>query len=103
MLRLRGAFDPKRFYKSFDQTKFPKYFQFGTVVEGPTEYLTDRRARSWAAPDPCPLAWRKWESRIKGTPRCNRSATAFDGQFCEIELSYALRRSHYPLRWPAPH
>ena len=27
LLRLRGAYDPKRFYKSFDDTKFPKYFQ----------------------------------------------------------------------------
>jgi hypothetical protein len=26
LLRLRGAYDPKRFYKSFDNTKFPKYF-----------------------------------------------------------------------------
>lgn len=32
--------DPKRFYKSADQTKFPKYFQFGTVVEGPTEFYS---------------------------------------------------------------
>jgi len=26
LLRLRGAYDPKRFYKSFDNSKFPKYF-----------------------------------------------------------------------------
>jgi hypothetical protein len=26
LLRLRGAYDPKRFYKSFDNTKFPKHF-----------------------------------------------------------------------------
>jgi hypothetical protein len=26
LLRLRGAYDPKRFYKSFDETKFPKHF-----------------------------------------------------------------------------
>ncbi len=38
LLRLRGAMDPKRFYKSFDQSKFPKYFQFGTVVEGPADF-----------------------------------------------------------------
>ncbi len=29
LLRLRGAYDPKRFYKSFDKGKFPKYFQVG--------------------------------------------------------------------------
>ena len=40
MLRLRGAFDPKRFYKSVDNSKFPKYFQMGTVVEGPTDYYS---------------------------------------------------------------
>eukprot|EP00775_Hariotina_reticulata_P005346 gene5346-5582_t len=26
LLRLRGAYNPKRFYKSFDDTKFPKHF-----------------------------------------------------------------------------
>ena len=40
LLRLRGVMDPKRFYKSVDQSKFPKYFQFGTVVEGPTEFYS---------------------------------------------------------------
>lgn len=27
LIRLRGAYDPKRFYKSFDTSKFPTYFQ----------------------------------------------------------------------------
>jgi hypothetical protein len=27
LLKLRGVYDPKRFYKSFDDSKFPKYFQ----------------------------------------------------------------------------
>ena len=40
LLSLRGAFDPKRFYRNPDSTKFPKYFQFGTVVEGPTEFYS---------------------------------------------------------------
>ncbi|KAG1669887.1 hypothetical protein FOA52_002413 [Chlamydomonas sp. UWO 241] len=42
LLQLRGAYDPKRFYKSFDRTKFPKYFQMGTVVEGPTDFYGGR-------------------------------------------------------------
>ena len=42
LLKLRGVMDPKRFYKSADQTKFPKYFQFGTVVEGPTEFYSGK-------------------------------------------------------------
>lgn len=37
--------DPKRFYKSADHSKFPKYFQFGTVVEGPTEFYSGERHR----------------------------------------------------------
>jgi hypothetical protein len=46
LLRLRGVMDPKRFYKSFDQTKFPKYFQFGTVVEGPADFYAGGDAHS---------------------------------------------------------
>lgn len=45
VLRLRSAYDPKTFYKKFDTTKFPKYFQFGTVVEGPTEFYSGRLTR----------------------------------------------------------
>ena len=40
MLALRGALDPKRFYRNPDATKFPKYFQMGTVVGGPTDFYT---------------------------------------------------------------
>lgn len=42
VLRLRSALDPKTFYKKFDETKFPKHFQMGTVIEGPTEYYSSR-------------------------------------------------------------
>lgn len=42
LLRLRGAFDGKRFYRSFDHSKFPKHFALGTVVEGPTEFYSGR-------------------------------------------------------------
>lgn len=45
ILRLRSAYDPKTFYKKFDETKFPKYFQFGRVVEGPTEYYSSRMTK----------------------------------------------------------
>jgi hypothetical protein len=45
VLRLRSALDPKTFYKNFDTTKFPKYFQFGTVVEGPAEFYSGRLAK----------------------------------------------------------
>jgi hypothetical protein len=35
MIRMRGALDPKRFYRTSDMKKeLPKYFQMGTVVEG---------------------------------------------------------------------
>jgi len=45
VLRLRSAFDPKKFYKKFDNSKFPKHFQFGTVVEGPTDFYSSRLTR----------------------------------------------------------
>jgi hypothetical protein len=45
VLRLRSAYDPKTFYKKFDDTKFPKYFQFGTVVEGAADSRSDRLSR----------------------------------------------------------
>lgn len=45
----RSAFDPKAFYKKFDNTKFPKYFQMGTVVEGAADfYSSEARGRGWA-------------------------------------------------------
>jgi hypothetical protein len=39
----RGALDPKAFYKKFDGTKFPKYFQIGTVVEGAADFYSGVR------------------------------------------------------------
>ena len=42
LLRLRSAMDPKRFYKSADATKFPKHFQVGTVVAGPSEFYSGK-------------------------------------------------------------
>ncbi|KXZ44277.1 hypothetical protein GPECTOR_70g508 [Gonium pectorale] len=42
LLRLRGAYDPKRFYKSFDDTKFPKHFQIGTVMDNPQDFYSSR-------------------------------------------------------------
>lgn len=38
LLRLRGAMDPKRFYKKPEKGKFPSRFAIGTVVEGPAEF-----------------------------------------------------------------
>mmetsp|Transcript_11710 Transcript_11710/g.38741 ORF Transcript_11710/g.38741 Transcript_11710/m.38741 type:complete len:191 (-) Transcript_11710:78-650(-) len=41
MVRMRGALDPKRFYRTSDMKKeLPKYFQMGTVVEGTGEGRT---------------------------------------------------------------
>lgn len=42
VLRLRSAFDPKQFYKKFDETKFPTNFQFGRVVESSADYYSGR-------------------------------------------------------------
>ena len=37
---VRSAFDPKTFYKKLDSTKFPKYFQMGTVVESSADFYS---------------------------------------------------------------
>ena len=42
VLRLRSAYDPKHFYRKFDDTKFPKQFQFGTVVESASDFYSSR-------------------------------------------------------------
>lgn len=35
LVKMRGAMDPKRFYRSADNGKeLPKYFQMGTIIEG---------------------------------------------------------------------
>jgi len=42
-VRMRGALDPKRFYKALDRPG--KFVQLGTVVEGRDEFYTSRLAR----------------------------------------------------------
>lgn len=42
VLRLRSAFDPKQFYKKFDETKFPTQFHVGTVVEPAADFYSSR-------------------------------------------------------------
>lgn len=42
VLRLRSTFDPKQFYKKFDETKFPSNFQFGRVVESAADFYSSR-------------------------------------------------------------
>ena len=42
LLKLRGAYDPKRFYKTEDTTKLPKHFQVGTVIEGAQDFYSAR-------------------------------------------------------------
>jgi len=41
-IQMRGALDPKRFYKKNTWENLPKYFQIGTVVDSPTEFYTTR-------------------------------------------------------------
>jgi len=45
LLRLRGAADPKRFYKKADGGALPKHFAVGTVVEGAQEFYSARLAK----------------------------------------------------------
>ncbi|KAJ2786430.1 rrna-processing protein fcf2 [Coemansia interrupta] len=46
VLQLRNVLDPKRFYKKDAGTKkIPKYFEMGTVIEGPTEFYSARMTK----------------------------------------------------------
>jgi len=42
VIQMRGAADPKRFYKKSDSKDLPKYFQIGTVVDSPYDFYSDR-------------------------------------------------------------
>lgn len=44
VLQLRNVLDPKRFYKKniSSSKKLPKYFETGTIIEGPTEFYSSR-------------------------------------------------------------
>jgi len=42
LLKLRGTYDPKRFYKTDDSSKLPKHFQVGTVIEGAQDFYSSR-------------------------------------------------------------
>lgn len=43
MIRMRSVLDPKRHYKKgTDEGAAPKFSQVGTVVEGPTEFISSR-------------------------------------------------------------
>ncbi|KAL5332738.1 Fcf2 pre-rRNA processing-domain-containing protein [Aspergillus crustosus] len=43
LLRMRSILDPKRHYKKENgKAHTPKYSQIGTIIEGPTEYLSGR-------------------------------------------------------------
>ncbi|PIA15459.1 Fcf2-domain-containing protein [Coemansia reversa NRRL 1564] len=42
VLQLRNVLDPKRFYKKSSSKELPKYFEIGTIIEGPTEFYSSR-------------------------------------------------------------
>ncbi|KAF3924975.1 hypothetical protein AA313_de0200599 [Arthrobotrys entomopaga] len=43
MIKLRNVLDPHKHFKGDDwKGKLPKYFQMGTIIEGPTEYYSSR-------------------------------------------------------------
>ena len=55
LLKLRGAYDPKRFYKTDDTSKLPKNFQIGTVVEGAQDFYAARLTRKERSRSKSPL------------------------------------------------
>lgn len=42
LVRLRGAMDPKRFYKRAEKGRFAAKFAVGTVIEGPAEFFSGK-------------------------------------------------------------
>merc|ERR1711994_379184 len=40
VLQMRGAIDPKRFYKKNDRNVLPKYFQIGQYVDTPLDHYS---------------------------------------------------------------
>ncbi|KAF7720957.1 hypothetical protein EC973_005670 [Apophysomyces ossiformis] len=45
ILKMRHVIDRKRHYKKTGKAADPKYFQVGTIVEGPTEYFSSRMSK----------------------------------------------------------
>jgi len=46
LIRNRNFLDPKRHYKTDDKKSAPKYFQIGTVIEGPADFYSSRIPKS---------------------------------------------------------
>ena len=44
-IQLRSFVNPKKFFKKNELTKFPKFFQVGTVVAGPTDFKDRKLTR----------------------------------------------------------
>ncbi|EPY53382.1 rRNA processing protein Fcf2 [Schizosaccharomyces cryophilus OY26] len=42
LLKMRNVLDPKRHYRRENAKQMPKYFQTGTVIEGPQDYFSSR-------------------------------------------------------------
>lgn len=45
LLKLRHVLDPKRHYRRPDEKAEMKYFQPGTIIEGPTEFYSARLSK----------------------------------------------------------
>lgn len=48
VLQMRGAIDPKRFYKKNDHKSLPKYFQIGQVVDSAADFYSHRTTKKAA-------------------------------------------------------
>lgn len=45
VLQMRGALDPKRFYKKSSNKELPKYFQVGHYVDTPADFYIDKSSK----------------------------------------------------------
>ncbi|GAB1597310.1 hypothetical protein Ahia01_000007400 [Argonauta hians] len=70
LIQMRNSLDPKRFYKSNDRKKFPRYFQMGTVVESPADF---------------------YHSRI---PKKQRKANMVEEMMADAEMKQYIKRKH---------
>lgn len=96
LLRLRGAYDPKRFYRSFDETKFPKHFAVSTKLN----FSAVRKWSCWQSAS-CLVCCRHscagaaCAATLKLPQACWQSACSPDTKVaCTTALSSCQQRQH---------
>lgn len=86
ILHLRDVLDPKRHYKKDKmRNKFPEYSQVGTIIEGPTEYLTGRLTKK-----------QRKRTLVEEILNVENATGKFKKKYNEIQLSKTSgKKAHY--------